>query len=129
MQGLELVFDFGEDVVKVIYQFILCSYCLIVEQMVIFELGLLEMVCVMLFYVMKQVMDEIVCWGVLEEVVCDFLLGYMNILGVVIFKEILGVFLDVCNKVIQNGLLCFLCDDWFKVFEYDEIVESICCII
>ena len=47
------------------------------------------------------------------------------ILGAVIFKEIPGAFSDACNKAIQNGLPRLLRDDWLKVFDHDEIAESI----
>jgi hypothetical protein len=36
-----------------------------------------------------------------------------------------GAFSDACNKAIQNGLPRLLRDDWLKVFEHDEIAESI----
>ncbi|MBP1315708.1 NAD(P)-binding domain-containing protein [Herbaspirillum sp. WGmk3] len=125
MQGPESAFDLGEDVAKVIYQPILRSYRLTVEQMAILEPGLSETVCATLLYAMKQAMDETVRRGVPEEAARDFLLGHMNILGAVIFKEIPGAFSDACNKAIQNGLPRLLRDDWLKVFEHDEIAESI----
>ena len=78
-----------------------------------------------LLYAMKQAMDETVRRGVPEEAARDFLLGHMNILGAVIFKEIPGAFSDACNKAIQNGLPRLLRDDWLKVFDHDEIAESI----
>ncbi len=125
MQGPESAFDLGEDVAKVIYQPILRSYRLTVEQMAILEPGLSETVCATLLYAMKQAMDETVRRGVPEEAARDFLLGHMNILGAVIFQEIPGAFSDACNKAIQNGLPRLLRDDWLKVFEHDEIAESI----
>jgi hypothetical protein len=49
----------------------------------------------------------------------------MNILGAVIFKEQPGVFSDACNKAIQFGKPMLMRDDWMKVFEEQEIAESI----
>lgn len=125
MQGPESAFDLGEDIAKVIYAPILRSYRLTVDQMALLEPGLSETVCATLLYAMKQAMDETVRRGVPEEAARDFLLGHMNILGAVIFKEIPGAFSDACNKAIQNGLPRLLRDDWLKVFEHDEIAESI----
>ncbi|MCA1326336.1 phosphogluconate dehydrogenase C-terminal domain-containing protein [Herbaspirillum sp. alder98] len=125
MQGPDSAFDLGEDVAKVIYAPILRSYRLTVEQMALLEPGLSETVCATLLYVMKQAMDETVRRGVPEDAARDFLLGHMNILGAVIFNEIPGAFSDACNKAIQNGLPRLMRDDWIKVFDHDEIAESI----
>ena len=55
----------------------------------------------------------------------DFLLGHMNILGAVIFNEIPGAFSDACNKAITFGKPRLMRDDWLKVFDREEIAESI----
>ena len=49
----------------------------------------------------------------------------MNILAAVIFKEIPGAFSDACNKAITFGKPRLMRDDWLKVFDRDEIAESI----
>ena len=45
MQGPESAFDLGEDVAKTIYQPILRSYRLSVDQMALLEPGLSETIC------------------------------------------------------------------------------------
>jgi hypothetical protein len=125
MQGPEEAFDLGEDVAKAIYAPILRSYRLTVEHMALLEPGLSETVCATLLSVMREAMDETVRRGVPHDCARDFLLGHMNILGAVIFNEIPGAFSDACNKAITHGKPRLLRDDWIKVFDRDEIAQSI----
>ena len=125
MQGPAEAFDLGEDIAKVIYAPILRSYRLTVDQMAILEPGLSETVCATLLDVMREAMDETVRRGVPEQCARDFLLGHMNILAAVIFKEIPGAFSDACNKAITFGKPRLMRDDWLKVFDREEIAESI----
>ena len=125
MQGPEEAFDLGEAVAKTIYAPILRSYRLTVEQMALLEPGLSETVCATLLSVMRDAMDETVRRGVPHECARDFLLGHMNILGAVIFNEIPGAFSDACNKAITFGKPRLMREDWLKVFDRDEIAESI----
>ena len=125
MQGPDEAFDLGEAVAKVIYAPILRSYRLTVDQMAILEPGLSETVCATLLDVMREAMDETVKRGVPEQCARDFLLGHMNILAAVVFKEVPGAFSDACNKAITFGKPRLMRDDWLKVFDRDEIAESI----
>lgn len=125
MQGPESAFDLGEELAKTIYAPILNSYRLTVEQMALLEPGLSETVCATLLDVMREAMDETVRRGVPAECARDFLLGHMNILAAVIFKEVPGAFSDACNKAITFGKPRLMRDDWIKVFEREEIAESI----
>jgi hypothetical protein len=125
MQGPESAFDLGEDVAKTIYQPILRSYRLTVEQMALLEPGLSETICATLLVVMREAMDETVKRGVPAQAARDFLLGHMNILSAVIFNEIPGAFSDACNKAIEFGKPRLMRDDWKGVFDREEIAESI----
>jgi len=125
MQGPESAFDLGEDVAKTIYQPIKDSYRLTVDQMALLEPGLSETVCATLLSVMRDAMDETVRRGVPEKCARDFLLGHMNILSAVIFNEIPGAFSDACNKAIIFGKPRLMRDDWMKVFDREEITDSI----
>jgi hypothetical protein len=125
MQGPDEAFELGEAIAKVIYQPILRSHRLTVEQMALLEPGLSETVCATLLDVMREAMDEVVARGVPAEAARDFLLGHMTILGAVIFKEIPGQFSDACNKAIAFGKPRLMRDDWKQVFERAEIADSI----
>ncbi|MFP5077624.1 phosphogluconate dehydrogenase C-terminal domain-containing protein [Rhizobium sp. YIM 134829] len=125
MQGPEEHYALGEEVAKTIWAPVMRSHRVTVEQMAILEPGLSETVCASLLVVMSQALDECVKRGVPEQAARDFLLGHMNVLGAVIFKEVDGVFSDACNKAIEFGIPALMRDDWKRVFEPEEIAESI----
>lgn len=125
MQGPEESYALGEEVARTIYAPVGRSHRVSVEQMALLEPGLSETVCATLLAVMREAMDEVVNRGVPEECARDFLLGHMNILGAVIFDVQPGAFSDACNKAIENGKPMLMRDDWKRVFEPDEIADSI----
>jgi hypothetical protein len=125
MQGPERDYVKGEEVAKTIWAPVMRSHRLTVEQLALLEPGLAETVTASLLDVMREAMDEVVRRGVPEQAARDFILGHMNILAAVIFKEQPGVFSDACNKAIQFGKPVLMRDDWKRVFESDEIAASI----
>ncbi|KQQ78011.1 semialdehyde dehydrogenase [Rhizobium sp. Leaf321] len=125
MQGPDSAYEVGEEIAKLIWAPVMRSHRVTVEQMAMLEPGLSETVCASLLVVMRQAMDECVARGVPEEAARDFLLGHMNVLGAVIFKEVDGVFSDACNKAIEFGIPALMRDDWKRVFEPKEIADSI----
>ncbi len=125
MQGPDEAFALGEAVAKAIYAPILRSYRLTLEQMALLEPGLSETICATLLDVMREAMDETVRRGVPAQCARDFLLGHMNILAAVTFKEVDGVFSDACNKAIQFGKPRLMREDWLKCLDEPEIAESI----
>jgi D-apionate oxidoisomerase len=125
MQGPEEHYAVGEAVARTIWAPVMRSHRLTVEQIALLEPGLAETVCGSLLDVLREAMDEVVRRGVPHEAARDFLLGHMNILAAVIFKEQPGVFSDACNKAIEFGKPALMRDDWKKVFEPEEIMASI----
>jgi D-apionate oxidoisomerase len=125
MQGPEGDYARGEEVARVIWAPVMRSHRVSVEQMAILEPGLSETLCASLLDVMREALDEVVAKGVPREAARDFLLGHMNVLGSVIFKETDGVFSDACNKAIQFGKPMLMRDDWKRIFDMDEIAASI----
>jgi hypothetical protein len=125
MQGPESAYALGEEIAKVIWAPVMRSHRVTVEQMALLEPGLSETVCATLLDVMREAMDEVVARGVPREAARDFLLGHMNVLGAVIFGEVEGVFSDACNKAITFGKPALMRDDWKRVFEPQEIADSI----
>jgi D-apionate oxidoisomerase len=125
MQGPEADYAKGEAVARMIWAPVMRSHRISVEQMAILEPGLSETLCASLLDVMGDALDEVVRRGVPREAARDFLLGHMNVLGAVIFKETDGVFSDACNKAIQFGKPMLMRDDWKRIFEPEEILASI----
>jgi hypothetical protein len=125
MQGPEEHYAVGEEIARTIWQPILRSHRVTVEQMAMLEPGLSETVCATLLAGMKDALDEVVRRGVDRTCARDFLIGHMNILAAVTFEEVPGVFSDACNKATENGKPRIFRDDWLGVFEPAEIAESI----
>ena len=125
MQGPDGAFALGEEIAKVIWAPVMRSHRVTVEQMALLEPGLSETVCATLLVVMREAMDEVVARGVPREAARDFLLGHMNVLGAVIFDEVEGLFSDACNKAIEFGKPTLMKPDWKRVFEPQEIADSI----
>lgn len=125
MQGPESAYALGEKIARTIYAPVMRSHRVTVEQMALLEPGLSETVVASLLDVMREAMDEVVSRGVPKEAARDFLLGHLNILGSVIFKEFEGQFSDACNKAIVFGKPVLMRDDWKRVFDPDEIAASI----
>ena len=125
MQGPESDYVLGEEIAKVIWAPVMRSHRVSVEHMALLEPGLSETVCATLLAVMREAMDEVVARGVPFEAARDFLLGHMNVLAAVTFGEVDGVFSDACNKAIQFGKPALMREDWKRVFEPQEIADSI----
>ena len=125
MQGPEDAYGLGEEIAKTIWAPVMRSHRLSVEQIALLEPGLAETLCGSLLTVMREAMDEVVARGVPEQAARDFLLGHMNVMGAVLFKEIDGVFSDACNKAIEFGKPALMRDDWKRIFEPQEIADSI----
>lgn len=126
MQGPREHYELGDRIARAIYAPVARSYEVTVKQMAMLEPGLSETVCASLMAVLREALDETVARsGVSHECARDFLLGHMNILGAVLFNEREGAFSDACNKAIEFGKPMLMRDDWKRVFEWDEVAESI----
>ncbi|WP_173934550.1 phosphogluconate dehydrogenase C-terminal domain-containing protein [Chelativorans sp. Marseille-P2723] len=125
MQGPEEAYAIGEEVAKIIWAPVMRSHRITVEQLALLEPGLAETLCASLLDVMREALDEVVKRGVPREAARDFLLGHMNVLGAVIFEETPGVFSDACNKAIEFGKPMLMREDWKRIFEPQELLESI----
>jgi D-apionate oxidoisomerase len=125
MQGPEGDYAKGEAVAKTIWAPVMRSHRLTVDQIALLEPGLAETLCGSLLDVMREAMEEVIARGVPREAARDFLLGHMNVMGAVLFKEIDGVFSDACNKAIQFGKPALMREDWKRIFEKEEIAASI----
>ncbi|MQX31226.1 phosphogluconate dehydrogenase C-terminal domain-containing protein [Sinorhizobium meliloti] len=125
MQGPEEAYALGEEIAKIIWAPVMRSHRVTVEQIALLEPGLSETVCASLLVVMREAMEECVKRGVSKQAARDFLLGHMNVLGAVIFEETPGVFSDACNKAIEFGKPMLMREDWKRVFEPQEIADSI----
>lgn len=125
MQGPESDYAKGEGIAKTIWAPVMRSHRVTVEQLAMLEPALAETMCASLLDVMAEGVDEVVRRGVDRQAALDFLLGHINVLASVIFKEREGAFSDACNKAIEFGKPMLMRDDWKRIFEPQEIADSI----
>jgi hypothetical protein len=125
MQGPEADYAKGEAIAKTIWAPVMRSHRVTVDQLAMLEPALAETMCASLLDVMREGVDEVVRRGVDRQTALDFLLGHINVLASVIFGEREGAFSDACNKAIEFGKPVLMREDWKRIFEPQEITESI----
>lgn len=125
MQGPEADYAKGEAIARTIWAPVMRSHRVTVEQLAMLEPALAETMCASLLEVMREGVDEVARRGVDRQAALDFLLGHINVLASVIFGERDGAFSDACNKAIEFGKPVLMRDDWKRIFEPQEIAESI----
>jgi hypothetical protein len=125
MQGPEEDYVKGEAIAKTIWAPVMRSHRVTVDQLAMLEPALAETMCASLLEVMREGVDEVVRRGVDRQAALDFLLGHINVLASVIFGEREGAFSDACNKAIEFGKPVLMRDDWKRIFEPQEIADSI----
>jgi len=125
MQGPEADYAKGEAIARTIWAPVMRSHRVTVDQLAMLEPALAETMCASLLDVMREGVDEVVRRGVDRQTALDFLLGHINVLASVIFGEREGAFSDACNKAIEFGKPVLMREDWKRIFEPEEITESI----
>lgn len=125
MQGPESDYAKGEAIAKTIWAPVMRSHRVTVEQLAMLEPALAETMCASLLDIMREGVDEVVRRGVDRQAALDFLLGHINVLASVIFEEREGAFSDACNKAMEFGKPALMKDDWKRIFEPQEIADSI----
>jgi len=125
MQGPEEDYAKGEAIAAAMFGPVLRSHRVTVEQMVILEPALSETVAATCVVVMREAMDEAIRRGVPPEAARDFLLGHINIPLAIVFNEIEWDFSAGAKKAIEEAKKTIFQPDWKKVFEWENIQESV----
>ena len=126
LRGTEAQFELGEAVSRAFYAPINQVFRLTVEQMAILEPVLVETIGATFLSLMREAMDEAISRGCPPDATRSFLLGHINILSAIFFEELPGVVVsDACQKAINNAKKRLMQPDWKKVFESEELSESI----
>jgi hypothetical protein len=125
MQGPEEDYARGEAIAAAMFGPVLRSHRVTVEQMVILEPALSETVAATCVVVMREAMEEAIKRGVPREAARDFLLGHINIPLAIVFNEIEWDFSAGAKKAIEEAKKTLFQPDWKKVFDWDNIRESV----
>lgn len=125
MQGSEEDYIRGEAIAKIIWQPVLRSHRITVEQMAILEPVLTETVAATCISVIREAMDESIKRGVPAEAARDFILGHINIELAILFNEIDWNFSAGAQQAMAAARQILFKDDWKRVFEPEELIKSV----
>jgi D-apionate oxidoisomerase len=126
MQGPEAAYATGEQLARTIFQPVMRSHRCTVEQMILLEPVLSETVLATCLTVIREATDEAVRRGVPAEAARDFVLGHLRVELAIVFQEKKGaVFSDGALKAIDAAMPALFQPDWKKVFEPEDVHQSV----
>ena len=125
MQGPEEDYAKGEAIAKKMFEPLLRSHRVTVEQMAMLEPALSETLAASLITAIRDGMDEVIQRGVPPEAARDFILGHINVELAILFKEIDWDFSEGAKKAIREAQSVIFQPDWKKIFEPEHIKESV----
>jgi D-apionate oxidoisomerase len=125
MQGPEGDYAKGEALARVMWQPVIRSHRVTVEQMAYLEPVLSETVGATCITVIGEALEEAVRRGVPREAARDFILGHVHIELAIVFREIDWNFSLGAQKAIAEAKERIFKPDWKRVFEPDELMRSV----
>lgn len=125
IQGPEEDYAKGEAIGKRMFQPILRSHRVTLEQMAMLEPAMSETMAATCITVMREAMDEAIARGVPAEAARDFMMGHINIELAIVFDEIDWEFSDGAKVAIEKAKEKIFQPDWKKVFDREHLKESV----
>lgn len=125
MQGPESDYERGETIAQLMWQPVLRSHRVTVEQMAYLEPVLSETVGATCITIIGEAMEEAIKRGVPRDAARDFILGHLTIEIAIVFKEIDWNFSAGAQKAIEEAKQQIFRHDWKKVFEPEELQRSV----
>lgn len=125
MQGAEDDYARGEEIARKMFAPIVRSHRVTVEQMAMLEPALSETTSQTCLLVVREALDEVIRRGVPAEAARDFILGHINIQLAIFFGEVDVQFSDGAKKAMERARDLIIKPDWKKVFEPENIGESL----
>ena len=125
IQGPEEDYAKGEAIGKRMFQPILRSHRVTLEQMAMLEPAMSETMAATCITVMREAMDEAIARGVPAEAARDFMMGHINVELAIVFDEIDWEFSDGAKVAIEKAKDKVFKSDWRKVFDREQLLESV----
>lgn len=125
IQGPEEDYAKGEAIGSRMFQPILRSHRVTLEQMAMLEPAMSETMAATCITVMREAMDEAISRGVPAEAARDFMMGHINIELAIVFDEIDWEFSDGAKVAIEKAKEKVFQADWKKVFDHENLLESV----
>ncbi|MGA1198150.1 MAG: phosphogluconate dehydrogenase C-terminal domain-containing protein [Candidatus Latescibacterota bacterium] len=125
IQGPEEDYAKGEAIGSRMFQPILRSHRVTLEQMAMLEPAMSETMAATCITVMREAMDEAIARGVPAEAARDFMMGHINIELAIVFDEIDWEFSDGAKVAIEKAKEKVFQADWKKVFDREHLLASV----
>ena len=125
MQGPEKDYAAGEALCRQMFAPVERAHRVTVEQMIILEPVLSETTAATCITVIREAMEESIRRGVPRAAARDFLLGHLNIEMAIVFEEVGSPFSDGAKKAIEKAKGQIFRSDWKKVFDMDNVRETV----
>lgn len=125
IQGPEEDYAKGEAIGSRMFQPILRSHRVTLEQMAMLEPAMSETMAATCITVMREAMDEAIARGVPAEAARDFMMGHINIELAIVFDEIDWEFSDGAKVAIEKAKEKVFQSDWKKVFDQENLLASV----
>lgn len=125
MQGPEEDYAKGEKIASKLWGPVLRSHRVTVEQMAILEPVLSETVTATCLTIIREAVDEAAERGVPFEAARDFVLGHINVELAILFDELDWSLSAGAQKAVEEAKKDIFQPDWKKVFEPENIKESV----
>jgi hypothetical protein len=125
MQGPEADYARGEALCSRMFAPVERAHRVTVEQMILLEPVLSETTAATCITVIREAMEESIRRGVPREAARDFILGHLNIEMAIVFEEIGSPFSDGAKKAIEKAKGQIFRADWKKVFDAENVRESV----
>lgn len=125
MQGPEEDYAAGEALCRQMFAPVERAHRVTVDQMILLEPVLSETTAATCITIIREAMEESIRRGVPRAAARDFILGHVNIELAIVFEEIGSPFSDGAKKAIEKAKGQIFRPDWKKVFDAENVRESV----
>jgi D-apionate oxidoisomerase len=125
MQGPDAHYALCEDIAKTIYKPVTRAHRVTVADMALLEPALSETIGATLVTALREATDAVIAKGVPRDAAMDFMLGHLGIEMGLLFEDHPGQFSDGAILAIKKAKPRLFRDDWLKVLEPDEVMQSV----
>ena len=125
MQGPDAHYALCEDIAKTIYKPVTRAHRVTVADMALLEPALSETIGATLVTALREATDAVIAKGVPRDAAMDFMLGHLGIEMGLLFEDHPGQFSDGANLAIKKAKPRLFRDDWLKVLEPEEVMQSV----
>jgi D-apionate oxidoisomerase len=125
LQGTEDDYARGEEISRCMYDPVMKSHRVTIEEMSLLEPALAETLSATCIVTIQEGLQEVIRKGVSSEIAFDFLMGHINIAIGIAFGLIDADFSDGCKLTIERGRKILFQPDWEKIFDKEKVMAEV----